>query len=222
MRNHHAARATAVLGVVGALGLLCATPARAQSSDQGAGTSGQGPLVLSPIATTFVVAPDIKVTRLDDTAAVLAGAFAGKMIEDTVLLGGAAYWLAGPRDDVRLWYAGFLAGASLLRFDDFRIEARGLLGIGRGTLFRTVFVPRPGPTFRGVDDATFDDGRGPARLSYPSDLIIFEPEVRFALALTDAVALDAGVGYRLTGGRSAFDDEFRGVTGAVGVQITLR
>lgn len=221
MKTDSFARST-FAGVALGVALLVAAPVRAQSTDQTQQPTTGGPLVLRPISSALVFAPDVKVTELHDTTGVLAGGYAGKLIEDTVLLGGAVYVLADPREDVRLWYAGLLTGAPLIRFDDFRVEARGLLGIGRGSVFETVSANRLGRGRRDDDRAFVDDGSGNVRVRYETDLVVAEPELRFAFALSPAVSVDAGVGYRFTGGRGTLDQELRGVTGAVGLRITLR
>jgi hypothetical protein len=50
-------------------------------------------IVVEKIPSGFVFAPDFKATEVDDRFAQLAGASAGRMTDDTQLVGGAAYWL---------------------------------------------------------------------------------------------------------------------------------
>ena len=54
----------------------------------------QGPLVLERIHDAIVIAPDYKVTELNGDLAQLAGAYAGRVFDDHLLIGGAGYWLA--------------------------------------------------------------------------------------------------------------------------------
>src|SRR5438034_3938989 len=65
---------------------------------QNAPAPSSGPLVVERIHNGFVVAPDYKVTALDDRTAQLAGAYAGRTIDDRLLVGGAAYWLVNGPD----------------------------------------------------------------------------------------------------------------------------
>jgi hypothetical protein len=50
-------------------------------------------LLLERINNPFVVAPDFKMTDLDGETGQLAGAYVGRLLDNTLLVGGAAYWL---------------------------------------------------------------------------------------------------------------------------------
>src|SRR5438093_1008048 len=93
-----------------------------------------GPLVLERIHDGFVIAPDYKVTTLDDNTAQLAGAYAGRTIDDRLLVGGAAYWLVDGPDRSKLTYGGLLVGWSIRNTGRIRFGARGLAGVGSATL----------------------------------------------------------------------------------------
>src|SRR5688572_22095743 len=64
----------------------------------------QQPLIVEKIPTGFVIAPDFKATEIDDQFGQLAGAYAARVTDDTVLIGGAAYWLINGSDDLRRSY----------------------------------------------------------------------------------------------------------------------
>ena len=68
------------------------------------------PLVVETIPTGWVLAPDFKATEVDNQFGQLAGAYAGRVTDDTVLVGGAAYWLVNGSDDFKLAYGGLLLG----------------------------------------------------------------------------------------------------------------
>src|SRR5205814_578579 len=58
-----------------------------------------GPIVLERVHDGWIVAPDFKVTELDDRTGELAGAYGGRLFDNTLPVGGAGYWLTnGPRD----------------------------------------------------------------------------------------------------------------------------
>lgn len=200
--------APALLVLTGAL--VAAAPVAAQST---------GPLTLQPISSTFVVAPEVKVTSINDKTGVLTGAYAGRLIENRVLLGGGVYWLAEPRDQARLFYVGFLSGARLLGGDRFNIMARALVGVGSGTAYDTVTVSGVPPRHFGRPFVW--DGSGTFRVGYRDDFALFEPELRASLHLNDVLSVNLGAGYRVTSADGWLNDAFKGATGSVGVQFAI-
>ena len=75
--------------LVCALIVLAPIAAAAQSPAQ----PGAGPMQIEQMENGFVVAPDLKATRVSGATRGLAGAYAGFLMDNTLLLGGAAYWL---------------------------------------------------------------------------------------------------------------------------------
>ena len=71
-----------------------------------------GPLRLEPIDDDVIVAPDYKITDFNGDTGQLAGAYAGKVFDDKLLIGAAAYWLVDGSDADRLTYGGLLVGWS--------------------------------------------------------------------------------------------------------------
>lgn len=212
-----AARLAACLAAAVVLGF--ATTAAGQEAPQRPTPSG--PLVLTPIATSIVFSPDVKVTAINHTTGVLAGAYAGKLVENTVFIGGGFYGLVDPRDDVRLVYGGLIVGGRLIGGDRVTVTARGLVGVGHSTLYRNVrfgdqrmvrhpFKPDPPDGF-----ATF-------RIGFGNQFMLAEPEVRLALALTDGVAVNLGAGYRVTSATDAVNRLVRGATASIGIQFTMK
>ena len=94
----------------------------------------QGPLVLERIHNPFVVAPDYKITDLDGDTGQLAGAYAGKLLADTLFVGGGFYWLVNGDRGEEMRYGGLMLGWSMPAGRAVRFGARGLVGVGTATL----------------------------------------------------------------------------------------
>ena len=187
-----------------------------------------GPLVLERIENRFIVAPDFKVTDIDGDAGGLAGGYAGWLADDTLLVGGAAYWLANGPNDAELAYGGLLVGWNTPAEHRIQFGARGLVGFGRGRLGSDIttfarFGSRAGRTLPGPIPG-FRDTRIPiveprtVRVLAQDDFFVFEPQLTVLTKLTNHIAVSLGAGYRLTAYTDFLDDRLRGVTGSVGVQ----
>jgi len=187
------------------------------------------PLIVERVDNTFVVAPDYKVTDLDGTLGQLAGAYVGRVFDESLMIGGAGYWLVnGSRGD-ELAYGGLLVGWSVPeRVVGIRFGARGMVGVGSGTLGRDISI-RGGPV--GIPDRRIrfggSTGSQPASLPAPSsirilardDFFVFEPQVTAGANLFRHITLNLGAGYRLTGFTDALDDSLNGVTGNLALQF---
>lgn len=185
-------------------------PAAAQSPPP----STQKPFVLERLENRFVVAPDFKVTEIDDDTGQLAGAYAGWLAEDTLLIGGAGYWLANGPDDAELAYGGLLVGWTTPAEHRIQFGARGLVGVGRATLGTDVvrfarFGSRGGsPSLPLPETVT-------VRFQAEDDFFVFEPQLTLVTKFTDHLGITWGAGYRLTGFTEFAGDRLRGVTGSV-------
>jgi hypothetical protein len=196
--------------------LLLAVPAAA--SAQGRPPAGSGPLVIERIDNRFVVAPDYKVTEIDGDTGQLAGAYAGWLAEDTLLVGAAAYWLADGPADAELVYGGLLVGWTTPPERRIQFGARGLLGGGRAELGRDFsrfarFGARRGG-LRPQPDLTT------VRVVGEDNFFVFEPQLTLTTKLTKHLDLALGAGYRLTGYTEFAGDRLRGVTGSIALQIS--
>src|SRR5881409_1187089 len=112
--------------------LLVATAAYAQNPP--AATPANGPLVLERIHDGWVLAPDFKVTEVDNRTGELAGAYGGRLIDNTLFIGGAGYWLTNDARDFKMAYGGVIIGWQSREFGRIRFGGRGLAGAGRATL----------------------------------------------------------------------------------------
>jgi hypothetical protein len=201
--------------------LLLAGSALAAAEPQATGGQGStGPLVLSPIESHVVIAPDVKVTKLNGTTATLVGISAAKVTEERLMLGGGVYWLANPRDRARMLYGGFLAGWRVYEGGRFSVGAKGLLGLGRATLL--VNLSDVLPFDRLHPDHGFHVLPGDHRIGVRDEFFIADPEVNVQVKLARGLRLDLGAGYRVTSAPAGLGDRLRGATGSVGVQFDIR
>jgi hypothetical protein len=198
---------TRVLSLV-LLVLLFPSAAFAQSS--------QGPLILERIHSPFVVAPDFKITDLDGDTGQLAGAYGGRLLENTLFIGGGYYWLVNGNHGEELRYGGLMLGWSMPAGTAIRFGARGLVGFGTATLGTDVALqgdPRVHDRFRRLPGQT-------VRFLARDDFFVFEPQMNATVRVIPHVGVEIGGGYRVTGETDALEDRLNGVTGSVAVQLT--
>jgi len=217
--------------------LFVASSAWAQKAQNPPGPTN-GPLVLERIHDPWVLAPDVKVTDLDDRTGELAGVYGGRLLDNTLLIGGAAYWLANDDRDFNMTYGGVLVGWQSREFGRIRFGGRGLAGIGRATLGFDVAALRAGATQPGA----VVDGRGdirfgvidprttirtppvsaPAirpRLVATEDFFIVEPQANVSFRLTNGIGISCGAGYRQTANGDLFRDRLNGPSANLAVQF---
>jgi hypothetical protein len=209
------------------LALLAAPAVYAQSIPPPA----NGPLVLERIHDGWVIAPDFKVTDFDNRTGELAGAYGGRLIDGTLLIGGAGYWLANDDRDFKLAYGGLVVGWQSPEFGRVRFGGRGLVGAGRATLGFDVTTLRNDVRF-GVTDSRAQGtapGRGPTTVQQPQtlrvrfvgrdDFFVVEPQVNVSARLTKAIGVSCGVGYRATAEADVLRDRLNGPTANLSVQF---
>lgn len=196
---------------------------RADEPEQAPGQK-QGPMILERIHSGVLVAPDVKVTRVDGRTSEVAGGYGGWLYDKTFFVGGAGYWLASGNRDRRMAYGGGVVGWQVRADRAVGFGAKTLVGGGEATLLTSIqeLVParldvdprtgRPVPQTRPPILRTIS-----ARLR--SDFFIAEPEANLIVNFARNVRLTGGVGYRWVGGARNFDSRLRGVSGNVALQI---
>lgn len=211
-----------------AAGMFMATSAFAQNTPPAAPTSG--PLVLERIHNAWVLAPDFKVTDVDGRTGELAGAYGGKLLDNTLFIGGAAYWLANEQRDFKMTYGGAMVGWQSREYGRIRFGGRGVAGLGTATLGFDAASVRPGDIRFGVTDPRVQ-GQLPTRAPAPipqtirarivgrDDFVFVEPEADVALRLTKGIGVSCGVGYRQTGAADVLRDRLNGPTANLAVQF---
>lgn len=175
-----------------------------------------GPLVLEPVNNAFIVAPDVKLTKLDDQTATLVGGYGAWVHDDRLLLGGAGYWRADNNRSHDFGYGGFVAGWIFALDQHFSVTAKGLAGLGRVTTPLTIALGLPSmPMF---DDVRVFPDR---RFRYRRDFLLAEPEVGVHVKLTRHVGLAGGVSYRVVDLPDQINTLARGASGSVAVQFSI-
>jgi hypothetical protein len=218
----------AVLILVAAV--FAASTAWAQSA-QNPPAPTNGPLVLERIHDPWVLAPDFKITNLDDRTGELAGAYGGRLLDDTLLIGGAAYWLANDERDFKMTYGGVLVGWLSPEFGRIRFGGRGLAGVGRATLgfditrLATPAVGSRGDIRFGVTDprapAVIAPGAQPIRTRFigTDDFVFIEPQANISVRITKAIGVSCGLGYRQTGSVDVLRDRLNGPSANLAIQF---
>lgn len=170
---------------------------------------------LEPVHSPFVVAPEYKMTRVDGQTGQLAGVYAGRMLDEQVLIGGALYTLTNLSHGAALTYGGLLVGWMSSPGRRVRFGGRALAGVGEGELPATILrfghgrmqAPPPVPQPTSVSVQVRDN------------FAVLEPEANVSARLTDHVTVGFAAGYRLTGATDLLRDRLNGVTGALALQF---
>ena len=170
-------------------------------------------LVVEKIPTGWVLAPDFKATEVDDQFGQLAGVYAGRVTDDTLLIGGAGYWLVNGSDDFTLAYGGLLLGWNAHRTGRIRFGARGLAGVGTATLGRDIDFGRGG-----VRDIRFGR-RGRTSLPISDDFFVLEPQANLSFNVSQQIAVTGAAGYRAVASADGLGDALNGPTVSLGLQF---
>ena len=208
--------------------LLAASAAHAQNPPTAAPSTG--PLILERIHDAWVIAPDFKVTDVDGRTGELAGAYGGRLIDNTLLLGGGAYWLTNDDRDFKLTYGGIVVGWQSREYGRIRFGGRGLAGAGTATLgFDAAALPlRDGIRFGVTDPRVQAPMRGTApptqtiravRFIGRDDFFVVEPQANISARITNAIGVSCGVGYRETAYADVLRDRVNGPTANLAVQF---
>ncbi len=211
--------------LVAAVSLSVASVATAQGGGPAPDPVSQGPMIVERVQTTFLVAPDFKITDVDRRTSTFVGGYAGWLNDKTLFIGGGGYWLANGNRDRAMAYGGVVVG--WLGHTDQRIGfgAKTLLGVGEATLpasVTTVVFPlgdRDG-RFGGFDQPP---GAVPTVTTVSARthqaFFVAEPEANMFVNLRGNFRLAAGIGYRFAGAERNTNTRLRGVSGSVALEI---
>ena len=208
--RHHLTLYVAALAV--ALG--CATPLFAQSA-------APASFVIEPIPSKIVIAPDYKVTDIDGAFGQLAGVYGGTLIDNTLFVGAAGYWLANGSDFFRMSYGGLVVGWQSPPAGTIRFGVRGLTGFGTATLPFDV-TQRVSPQIlagrRTIGGAPTSLVRT-FRVRASDDFFVFEPQATIGFGLFDHVTVNGAAGYRAVAFTDALRDRLHGPTASLGLEF---
>ncbi len=229
-----------VFGAAVALAILAASSARAQNAP----APTNGPLVLERIHDGWVIAPDFKVTDFDNRTGELAGAYGGRLIDGTLFIGGAGYWLANSERDFKLGYGGVIVGWQSPEYGRIRFGGRGLVGAGQATLGFDAGILRGGPVPAVVNAGRGDirfgvtpqPGRGAAPAPLPTrgnvpvqtlrarvlgrdNFLVFEPQANITARIAGNVSVSCGASYRATAQTGVLRDRLNGPGASLAIQF---
>jgi hypothetical protein len=188
--------------------------------------SSQGPLVLEPLHSDFLFAPDLKVTKVNGSIGTLAGGYAGVVKDDHLFVGGGAYWLTDRKSDSRnLAYGGLIVGWFFNPDRPVSFSAKTLVGFGQFSEPIALQI-LPDPLFHADKDGDKNNTTAPlpgvnTHFRIRSNFLVFEPQAEVHVRLSRMARLTGGIGYRAADEPRGFDGLIRGATGSVSVQFTL-
>ena len=158
----------------------------------------------------LVIAPDFRVTQINNQTATLVGAYGGYVFGGQFLVGAGGYWQANSTDGARIAYFGPVLEWRALADRTIGFNLHGLVGGGwryadHGYYFDlrgNHVAPRQGHYY-GFPNAFFDEG-----------FFVAEPEAQVVIRFGSSLRLQAGVGYRATSAGN-----LSGASGSVSVQF---
>jgi hypothetical protein len=169
---------------------------------------------VEPSGDGFVLAPDFKITEMNNRTTGFAGFYGGAVFAGQVMLGGGAYFQLDDYASEQMAYGGFVAEYRLFHNHPVGVALHGLAGFGATN------VPIYGHGGRygyGYSPYYGGCGYGYAYYGCPYDgFFIGEPEVRVAGRVSDSLRLVGGIGYRFT---SSDFYRLNGVVGSISVQF---
>ena len=205
------------LGLAGWL-LIGATPRVLAAEDEAASAmqNAGGPMIVERVKSGFLVAPDFKVTTVNHTTSELAGGYAGWLTDGSLFVGGGGYWLTNRSRNRELGYGGLVVGWFAGTDRRFGFGTKALIGAGDATLGGVNVLQ-----LRDVD--VRDNLRTlvpiPAPFRVHEGFFVADPEANVSVRLTRGLRLTGSAGYRLIGGARGLNDELRGATGGLALQI---
>lgn len=215
--------AIAVLAVV----LL---PVAAAAQEAAAEAQASGPMIVQQTHSTFVVAPDFKISRLDGHDARIAGVYGGFLLDEQWLLGAGGYWLTNGSGGRSLGYGGAVVGWMTPADRSIGLSVRSLIGWGEARLTDTVTVPGIRifdhfPDHFGPPGTMGHFGPVPNPVSRNFDVrfhrrfFVAEPQADVIFRVASWGRIDAGAGYRAIGAADRSESRLRGATGSLSFQI---
>jgi hypothetical protein len=186
------------------------------ASTAAAQPSASGPMTVERLHSGVLLSADAKITEVDHRSGTLVGGEAAWVVDDTIGIGGAGYWLANNSRGRRMAYGGLTLRWLARGSERFDYGVRALIGGGEATLGNTVVELLP-VRVPGSNLLT----RQPVTVSVldRENFFIAEPEANAAFRVLPHLRVSGGVGYRLIASAGRDNSRLRGVTGTVGVQL---
>jgi len=158
---------------------------------------------VTPSGDGWSIAPDFKITSVNNRTTALAGLYGGAVFAGKLLVGAGAYWELDSYYDDHLGYGGAVVEYRFTPNSPFGITAHGLAGYGQ------------------LWGAAGYDGHHGRYYGYPyaypyDGFFVGEPQLRISARLGAGVRFSGGIGYRFTTSDVANLD---GVTGSFSLQF---
>jgi hypothetical protein len=177
--------------------------------------TGQGPMSIERLQQGWTIAPDVKFTHFDGGTRTLAGAYGGWVIDNTLMIGGAGYWLTDPNRTRKLSYGGAVVEWREGADQSIGFSVKGLLGMGSATVSRAVTLVGVDPDHGAPPSASL----GTATLAFREEFLVAEPQIDLLLKIAPHMRLHVGGGYRAVSNANGLDREIRGATGSVSLEF---
>jgi len=209
------------------LGVAAAAAAQQPSAPSPAPAAS--PLVVEKIENGWLFAPDARVADLDGRTGALAGAYGGRVIDKTILVGGGGYWMTNGDRNHEMGYGG--AVVEWMPMGDRRIGfgVRSLVGGGMATMPVTYAIMNSREFPRGMPQqirfglrpgaVAPAGGTRTITAAVRDDFFVFEPQANLLLNLARHYRVSVGVGYRVIGGAREMNHQLEGLSGAVSLRI---
>jgi len=186
-------------------------------------TSG---LEITQMTSGFVAAPEVRFTAINDRSTTLVGGYAGWHSDGTLFIGGAGYFNTNRSRNFEFQTGGALVGWTLFRHNALAITPSLYAGLGSAQLTRPY-----GELFGGPDVRTTGPGPGP-RMAAPTAAIVAstpvrirdtffvaEPRVNGSIDIRPWMRLTVGAGYRVIGDSRWLDNQLKGASGSIALQL---
>jgi hypothetical protein len=182
-------------------------------------------VVVEQVKNGVLGGPDVKFTQVNGRDGVLVGGLVGALVDRTLFIGAAGYWLANGDWDQGLSYGGMLVQWHFFSRRSVNVSVGGLVGGGVGTGTEAWYgrpMPDPYPTPRHGHDGPgiYPPGYGTAGyVVYDAAFFVGEPQVNVVWHAADWMSVSAGIGYRGIAGAGGLDDQLRGATYSVAIRF---
>lgn len=206
-------------------------PAAAAAQDSAAAVQTSGPMVVQQVHTTFMVAPDFKISRMDGRTARIAGLYGGWVLDQQWLIGAGGYWLTNGSSGRGLAYGGGVFGWTSSVDGPIAFSARSLVGWGEAHLTDSILMPQiefPNDFFDhfGPNGMFRPGGMGAPVLTarnyqvrFHEQFFVAEPQADVTFRIASWGRLDAGAGYRAIGAGHGNERRLRGATASISFQV---
>lgn len=209
--------------------LMVVVAAASASAQTSAPPSGAGPLQISTVQSGPVIAPEVRITQINDKRTTLAGGYLAWQTERRLLIGAAGFMNTNRADSFETQYGGAFARWTFLADSPISVSTGLLAGFGSATLARPygeIFgEPRPAatPTLGAGTRVRFGRQTSAITAATPvrvhDDFLLLEPQLHLVWTVAPWLRVDAGATYRAVGSSELLERQLRGVAGSLAIRF---